>query len=189
MRKWKRFLGLGKLSAMAAIVLTSCSEWATDEMINATYPHTGVVYPNGAGWTWSPHADKRGENDVRTLSDYVIEIPIIDICSDVPGQECQSAFDAIMNDSNFYRDYPMRLYKVQLDARTADSVLLKKFMPDYRANMSLGEWNEITDDAHKKYMFRVDFNRKRATHEHADDHRTYRIQPVDIIRVHRDMAR
>ena len=181
MRNWKRILGLSKLSAMAALLLGSCSEWATDEMLNQTYPHTGIVYPSGMGWGFAPHADKRGSDNL-TLKDYVIDICIVDACQDAPGQIYPDPA-AIKRDSNFY---DKREYHIFLDTRTTDSVWIKQFMPEYHPDLSLYQWSTLVDEAHKVYLLRVDFNRKWAYHEHECDHRIYRVQPADIIRVTRD---
>ena len=179
MRNWKRILGLSKLSAMAALVLSSCGHNDDGEQ---RFVHTGQTQPWGSGWTYDLRPDAAGVRlQDMTIKDYIVTVAITDTDADaeiaVHEKECIT--------------YNPRVYKVALDLRTDDSVLLKQIVPHYDSNTPAGSPEKLdamftkTWNQDRQTRVSVDFYTPSAEH-HVHDAGRRVLTPDDIIRVTRD---
>ena len=189
MRNWKRILGLSKLSAMAALALSSCNP--DDDLYTEEFMHTGYCAQWDAGWTYAPHPDvypdffhQESDADTIKLRDNIVEIVIHDTCSETEqdGQECKKCND--YNRHSIFSD-PRRARKLKFDLHTADTVLFKKFFfpADYSLDIKMNQWAKVvkekqTDDK-RFYLSYKQPNLEHHVHNPADCW----IKPEDIVSV------
>ena len=195
MRYWKRLLGLGKLSVLAAMMLSSCSH--DDDLIVEDFMHTGYCAQWDGGWGYIPHPDVYPDFSGQVsdagnvkLRDNIIEIVVHDNCSGTQQDvtECPKCNE--YNDHSIFTD-PRRVHKLEFDLHTKDTVLFKKFFlpTDCSLDLTLNQWAKIIPQKQTKdKRFYLNYKRSNPEH-HVHNDADRRIKPEDIMSVYCEISR